>query len=247
VEAILEDSLLRPVFGGRGDIQRFSAEPASEVLLLPYGRAAEADRYDLLSGEALRQDSPLAWAWLEAHEAQLRERSGAWTDANWWGYSRRQNLERFDQGKILIPYMIDHLCAHHDGGRHFFVNVSTGGYGISDSEVDDVPYLTAILNSRLLSWVLRRRSRAFRGGWFAARAGNLAGLPVAEPDQATKDQIASLYEQCVLTKAAIASARGDAAEALARRTHAAAVTPFDLAIDTIYGLTNEEREVVATF
>ena len=77
--------------------------------------------------------------------------------------------------------MIDELCAHYDDDGHYFVNVSTGGYGIElDPSYDlDPLYVTALLNSQPLSWVLRRYSRAWRGGWFGAREGNLA--PIAMP------------------------------------------------------------------
>jgi hypothetical protein len=40
-------------------------------------------------------------------------------------------------------------------------------------------YLAVLLNSELLSWILKRYSRAWRGDYFGARKNNLARLPIA--------------------------------------------------------------------
>ncbi len=70
----------------------------------------------------------------------------------------------------MVPSMINRLCATYDTNGHFFVNVSTGGYGITLADQAPVPpeYVTALLNSALQSWALKRYSRAWRGGWFEA-------------------------------------------------------------------------------
>jgi hypothetical protein len=177
----VEANLLRLVLSGRSDIRRFGAAHPSEILILPYTRKDAGERFRLLRRDELRGDYPNTWGWLTRHEAELRQRSGDRTDEDWWAYSRRQNLERFEEPKVLVPYMVDQLGAHLDRGRNFFVNVATGGYGIPTATLGGPGYICALLNSQLLSWALSRRSRAFRGGWFTARKGNLAVLPIAEP------------------------------------------------------------------
>ena len=244
VEGVIEARLLRPVLGGRSDIRRFATADESEVLLLPYERPPGEDRYSLLASTTLRREYPNAWQWLTTHRAELAERSGAWGEHDWWSFARRQNLELFDEPKILVPYMIDHLCAHHDTANHYFVNVTTGGYGIPAANVADPEFLAALLNSRLLSWILRRYSRAFRGGWFAARKANLIRLPIAETEVSTRRHICDLYQRCVTAKREIANTRSGGALDLAERALAAAVTRFDDAVDALYGLTREETALV---
>lgn len=51
---------------------------------------------------------PLAFEWLRANEEQLRGRTeaaalGQRNDENWILFSRRQNLERFPEPKVLVP------------------------------------------------------------------------------------------------------------------------------------------------
>jgi hypothetical protein len=128
-EGLVEEALLRPVLAGRTDIHRFYLAAAEEVLLIPYRRPRPDQPFVLMTKSDLAR-FPQAQAWLDRHGDELRARAGAWADHNWWGFSRRQNLERFEEPKILVPYMIDHLCAHLDEGNHFLVNVTTGGYGI---------------------------------------------------------------------------------------------------------------------
>lgn len=242
---VIEQTLLRPVLAGRSDIRRFSVKPASEVLLLPYERDLR-DRFVLMPEEVLRRDYPQAWAWLESNRVALMRRSGHWDDRNWWAYSARKNMERFEEPKVLIPYMVDQLCAFNDINSHYFVNVSTGGYGIPASNVEDPAYLAALLNSRLLSWVLRRYSRAFRGGWFAARKGNLVKLPIAPADVANRRDIVALYDRCTEANDALRTARTDRAVDLAERALAEAATRFDRAVEALYGLSEEEVALLCT-
>jgi hypothetical protein len=212
---------------------------------LPYSREDATQRFELLQGATLQADYPRAWSWLCLHRAELEGRTGTWTEHNWWSYSRRQNLERFEEPKVLVPYMLDHACAWLDEGRHFFVNVTTGGYGIPVTDSAEGRYLCALLSSRLLSWVLRLYSRAFHGGWFAARKGNLVRLPIADANADTKATIVSLFDMCVEAKADVEQARSDQDCTLRKRAYAEAVRRFDLAVEEAFGVTESEREVLA--
>lgn len=242
--APIENALLRPVLNGRGDVRRFRVEPSKEVLLLPYNRSSAADRYKLIPPKALQRSYPHAFQWLRKHRDELAGRSGKWTELNWYAFSRRQNLELFDAEKVLVPYMVEELCAHHDTGGHWFVNVSTGGYGIPTARLEDSDLLVALLSSRLLSWVLSRRSRAWRGGWFAARKGNLVRLPVAEPDESTGEEIKELFRRCCAAAAALDGARSDRETDRCQRLLGDAVRRFDTAAFDLYGLSRLERELV---
>lgn len=196
-EASIEADLLRPVWQGSSDLRRFRAATSTELLLLPY-RREHGGQYELLTPAELK-GYPAASAWLSSYETELRARSGKWADSNWWGYSRRQNLELWDDDKIAVPYMVDELCAVLDRDRHWMVNVSTGGYGIPTAPLADPDLVAALLNSSLLSWVLRHYSRAFAGDWFGARRGNLIRLPiVTDLDRASRDTIVEAAQHCRL-------------------------------------------------
>jgi hypothetical protein len=140
--------------------------------------------------------------------------------------------------------MLDRLCATYDeAGGHFFVNVSTGGYGIgTDPAVGVNPeYVSALLNSGLLTWVLKRLSRAWRGGWFEARKGNLARLPIAVPDAVRQKELIALYREVVAAVDAAARAPADVA---AERVASLARNSFDSRVFELYGLSFAERDLV---
>jgi hypothetical protein len=245
VETSIEDAILYPVVAGRSDIQRFTCNESTRVLLLPYERLDRAGRFSLMSDRTLRKDFPMTWKWLSRYRDELAARTGTWTDDDWWGFSRRQNLEIFQEPKILVPYMLDQACAWLDGGQHYFVNVTTGGYGIPAPDWDEARYVCALLNSRLLSWALRRYSRAFGGGWFAARKANLARLPITDADAATRAKIVSLFDECCATKIRAGEVRSDRDRNLWSRAQDAAVQRFDAAVEDAFGLTPTERLVLA--
>jgi type I restriction-modification system DNA methylase subunit len=238
-EGLIEAELLRPVWAGSADLTRFHANASASSLIVPYDTSPPSSAgkaYALVDGDRMRSSYPHAWDWLEANKPELLGRSKpqknkSWTDDNYWGYSRPQNLERFDRPKIWVPYMISHLCATYDAGNHAMVNVTTGGYGIPEETLsEDAPWVTALLNSHLLSWALHCYSRAFAGDWFAARKGTLGRLPIACPDKDTRDQIIALYQACVKARA------GEDAEELAVATEA-----FDRAVYDLYEVTHAER------
>jgi len=245
-EGAIEEAVLRPVLGGRTDIQAFWAAEAHEVLLLPYARPDPAKPYVLIPPESLKRQYPHAYEWLKRYESELLDRTGAWTAQNWYALSRRQNLELFDQPKVLIPYMVERLCAYHDPGNHFLVNVSTGGYGIPNSVLSPVEpdFLVALLSSGTLSWVLRRFSRAWRGDWFAARKRNLIRLPIAKATTEEQEHIIRLYTDCITQRELLEAARMDASRALRTRLYDNAVENFDRVIEDLYHLTDDERKLV---
>lgn len=211
---------------------------------MPYERDSPRESFVLIPPARLAERFPFADAWLRRNEQVLRARAGSWTDENWYSFSRRQNLERFAEPKVLVPYMVEHLCGAFDAAGHYFVNVSTGGYGIPVTDGLDPEYLAALLNSRLLSWVLKRYSRAWRGGWFAARNANLARLPIVLAPQTQQSLIVQLYRACIQCTGTVDSASADLDREIASRVLATAVVDFDAAVEELYALSPREALLI---
>ncbi len=236
---------LRPVLAGKSDFAPFKTTAAHERLILPYDASEPGARMALIPFSRLEREAPAIAAWLRSNRALLAARQGDWTEANWHAYSARKNLEKFDGPKVLVPSMLDRLCATYDAGGHYFVNVSTGGYGIGTDPASgaDPEYVAALLNSTLLTWVLRRMSRAWRGGWFEARKGNLARLPVAVPSTAVQQETVALYREVV---AAVTAAANDPDDPDRARLAAVARRTFDHTVAGLYGLSLVERDLTGT-
>ncbi len=239
-----EMSLLRPAYAGKSDFRPFQAGPAHEWIVLPYRAPDGEGPMSLIPFARIEQEAPAVAAWLIANKAGLAKRSGAWTDLNWHSYSRRQNLEKFAAPKVMVPSMLDRLCAVHDTQGHYFVNVSTGGYGIGNDPAAgaDPEYVAALLNSTLLTWILRRMSRAWRGGWFEARKGNLERLPIAVPDADAQRRLVALHGQVT---AAVSARTADPDDASTARVAAVALASFDHEVYRLYDLSFAEMDVLA--
>ena len=81
----------------------------------------------------MKQNYPLAWEYLNRNKEFLESREkGKFKDEQWYRFGRTQNLGMWEQPKLMVPYMITHLAAYPDeSGNFYFINVTTGGYGIT--------------------------------------------------------------------------------------------------------------------
>jgi hypothetical protein len=169
----IEAALLKPVVRS-GEIGRYWAR-ATHAVLFPYkfiGRDAH-----LLTEVELGTQFPLAWDYLQKNKTKLSDREhGKFADSGWWQLYPK-NLHLWETPKLLVPYMTRRLSAYFDDAKNYFVNVTTGGFGVRSSKVD-LKYLSGLLNSRLLDRYLRLISTNFRGGYFAANKQFIERLPI---------------------------------------------------------------------
>jgi hypothetical protein len=140
----------------------------------------------------------------------------------------------------MLPYMITTLSAFYDEDDAYFVNVTTGGFGLRlrDNQ-SHLKYITALLNTQLLDWFLKKVSTTFHGGYFAANKQFLAQLPIrlidfTDPgDRAEHDALVALVDRILKAK------RSDGAA-----DTAALEREIDERVYRLYGLTAEEIRIV---
>jgi type I restriction-modification system DNA methylase subunit len=181
----LETSLLKRVVRS-GSIGRYWAN-STALALFPY--EVKSNEATLLSEAKLKKGFPLGWDYLQRHRKLLEDREGgSFHDETWYRFGRTQNLGIWEQPKLMVPYMITELGAYLDGDEGlYFINVTTGGYGVTAKEEKiHLPYLCGLLNSRLLDFYLKQVSTTFRGGYFAANKQFLDKLPMKLIDPTNK-------------------------------------------------------------
>ncbi len=151
----------------------------------------------------------------------------------------------------MIPYMIEHLAAYYDkNDRFYFINVTTGGYGIITDEATNNLYLCGLLNSKILDFYLKNVSTNFRGGYLAANKQYIEQLPIptlnlSDPsDKKKHDEMVKLVENNLdLHKRLAAAKTPNEKERIQRQ-----IDGIDRAIDRLvyelYGLTDEEIGIV---
>jgi TaqI-like C-terminal specificity domain len=151
----------------------------------------------------------------------------------------------------MVPYMITRLAAFYDIDNNYFVNVTTGGFGITtDPRYGDQTYITGLLNSRLLDWFLKKVSTNFRGGYFAANKQFLVQLPIRTidftnpDDKALHAQVITLVEKMMELHQRLSAARSSTDRNFLQRQINATDHQIDRLVYELYGLTDEEVEIV---
>ncbi len=187
----IERAITVPVVRRQG-FESFVAE-ARQVLILPYDRRTGS----LLPEKEITRHFPLAWEYLKRHRKDLAVREDGRFADSWWCLSRAQNIEKWLGKKVLVPYMIERLQAVADDDGRFFVNVTTGGYGLSlQPKVAAAlgkcahDYMVGLLNSTLLDYAMRRLSNHFHGGYYPANKQYLQHLPIKLPETKEEKKLA---------------------------------------------------------
>jgi type I restriction-modification system DNA methylase subunit len=247
-KVVLEENILKHVVRS-GDIGRYYAQPTC-LVLFPY--KVEKDQACLLSKEEIQSYYRLSWDYLKQCKKVLEDREGGkFRDDEWYRFGRTQNIGMWEQPKILVPYMITRLSAYADSENHYyFVNVTTGGYGIlANDEKVSLPYLTALLNSRLLDFYLKRITTNFRGGYFAANKQFIEHLPIRIIDfgnpkeKILHDDLVKLVDVMLDLRKREQKAEGHELELLKRQ-----IEKTDREIDgqvyELYGITKKEKGLV---
>ena len=241
----IESGILKSVVRS-GNIGRYRATPTA-LVIFPYEvRDCEAR---LFTPQEMKKEFPLAWKYLnQNHDVLAARERGSFRDAEWYRFGRTQNLGMWEQPKLMIPYMITELSAYLDREDGlYFINVTTGGYGITvDDRAGSLEYICALLNSRLLDFYLKQVTTNFRGGYFAANKQFIELLPIRpinlnDPkDRSIHDRIASLAVSMIDLNQQIEASKSAAQKAVIRGQRDATNTEIDRLVCELYGLSEEE-------
>lgn len=247
----IESNILKAVVRS-GDIGRYRARPTTQVLF-PY--AIEGNSSRLFTPEEMQKTYPLAWNYLNLHKHFLETREKeSFKDIQWYRFGRTQNLGMWEQSKLMIPYMVTALSAYLDLNENFyFINVTTGGYGIvTDEKQCNYVYLCGLLNSKLLNFYFKRISTNFHGGYFAANKQYIEQLPIHKVDFSNQkekgihDQFVKLVKHMLSLNKRLLEIGDNKTDERARveeeikRTDA----EIDELVYKLYGITDEEKKII---
>ena len=191
---MIESGILKRVVRS-GSIGRYQAETTA-LVLFPY--EVKNNEARLYTPTEIENKFPLAWKYLLKNRALLEQREkGAFEDKQWYRFGRTQNLGMWEQPKLLIPYMITDLSAYLDSSDNFyFINVTTGGYGITtNGEHGSLAYLCALINSPPLNFFFKRISTNFHGGYFAANKQFIEPLPIPESNEQQRQVVEKVVRE----------------------------------------------------
>jgi len=246
----IEKDLLKPVIRS-GEIGRYFAAP-SALVLFPY--KFEGKNAVLIPEEELKKNYPMAWKYLKENKEILKNREhGKFKESGWYQLYPK-NLNLWEQPKLMLPYMVTRLAAHLDETDNcYFVNVTTGGFGVTLRDSSLLKYVTGLLNSKLLDFLFRSQATKFHGGYFGASKQFIEDLPIRRIDfeklaeKLAHDEIVRLVEKMLALQKERQSVRRE--DDLDRvRNLERQITQVDAEIDqrvyALYGLTDEEIKIV---
>lgn len=179
----LEAGILKPLLKGSLDIKRYAIIEPDRWVIFPY-RITQDDA-TLIPPKELAENYPRCWEYLKENKKRLESREhGRWRGPHWYTFSRIQNLTQFDRLKILTPSIAKNASFACDmEGKYYFVGSGGGGGGgygiILKPDVKIHPYyVTALLNSKLLDFYLKKISTPFRSGFYAYNRQYIEQIPI---------------------------------------------------------------------
>jgi hypothetical protein len=179
----LETSLLKPLVPGDG-IRAFSIAHGNQWLIFPY--SLDGDQPALISERVFKQDFPETWKYLKLCEKRLRARErGKMDRPSWWAFGRNQNLDQFEQQKIMLPDYHDSPAAALDiEGRYYSITA----YCITLKEDSPLSLraVAVLLNSQLLFWILGKIGTSLQRGFVRFMPQYLDQLPLVVPTDIEK-------------------------------------------------------------
>lgn len=185
----IEAGLVKRLLSG-DDIRAFSLSHNDQWVLFPYRLSPNGA--ELYSGRELQARFPKGWKYLQRCEKRLRRREGGLFDKDdWWQFGRGQNLNQFQQPKVMMPDYHHSPAAAFDERGDFY---SITAYCLTLNKISrlGLQELTALLNSDLWFWLLGRLGTALRGGAVRFMPQYLKRLPVPDLDEESLARLRSL-------------------------------------------------------
>ncbi|MCL5888645.1 MAG: N-6 DNA methylase [Candidatus Thermoplasmatota archaeon] len=177
----LERRILKKLLKGK-NIRKWSAEWEGYYVVYPY--KVENGKARLIPISELETEYPLTYTYFKHYENELksREEDRFRNETNWHQFGRLQNIEKFEQVKIMTQVLASHntFAIDEDLDYYFVGGGNAGGYGIvlKDEYKDLYYYVLALLNSKVLEFYLKNISTPFRGGYFSYGKRFIEQLPV---------------------------------------------------------------------
>ena len=199
-EFTLEKAVLKKLLKGK-NIRKWSVEWKGYYVVYPY--LVKDGKASLIPMSEIKDSYPLTYEYFKHYESQLkaRENNRLENDDNWHQFGRLQNIEKFEQPKIITQVLASNNTFALDSEviYYFVGGGNAGGYGIilKEEYKDYYFYFLALLNSKVLEFYLKNISTPFRGGYFSYGKRFIEQLPVKFGNDSEIAKISSLSKEQV--------------------------------------------------
>jgi hypothetical protein len=218
--------VIKPFLAGR-DIKRYR-QPVSDKYLIFFANGWTKKQYGNLSEDEAFAKLRSAYSAIADHliqfktPAKLRQDKGQY----WWELRACDYYGEFEKPKIIVPSI-----------------VKAGSYSLDENGIysndktsiiiTSEKYLLALLNSRLIDYVLKQIASTKQGGYFEYKPMYVSQLPIYLLDDLQKKQLNDLVGSL------LALAPSESAESKSKIE-----SEIDRLVYELYGLTEEEITIV---
>lgn len=219
--------ILKPFLRGR-DVKRWRVEP-QDLWLIFTRRGIDIKKYSAIYDhlkQFKKQLEPQPDDWDE-------KKKGKWPGrkpGSYKWYEIQDNIaywQEFEQPKIVIPAIASDVEYGADNERHFS-NDKT-----SICVTSEPNYLLALLNSKVLWWLIRQTAASKQGGFYEFKPMYVSALPIPGATSAQRRPVERLVNRILAAKQRDAEADVSALE-----------HEIDQLVYTLYGLTPEEIKLI---
>jgi len=251
---LFERGHLKLLLKGSLNVRRYELDSVTKRLIFPYETVGAASV--LIPEKDYKKRFPKTWRYLELNHSRLSKRNQGKQPDGWYSYIYKKNHTRFGSPKIVVPSLGTGSCFALDAaGDYFFVGSGAGGgggYGIvpTNEEVGDIRFLLGLLNSRLLSFLIRKTSTPFRGGYIALNRQYIERLPIQLVDlkkpagKMRHDKLVGLVDKLLGLMPKLRAATSDSEKATLHNAVTATDQQIDQLVYDLYALTPEEVALV---
>ncbi len=223
-----QEILVKPIYAT--DFSRYLFKNnTEEYLLFPY--YFDNQGYQLLKETFIQVHYPKAYQYLLNNKIRLQQRRQS---KIWYAYSAARSLKNHLTADILIPLLADRGLFALNPQSSQYTLMAGGGFSINIQHKEiDKRFLLALLNSKLIFFILCRASNKFRGGYITCTKQYFEELPIKIVNRTLQKPFIKLVDQILLAKKANPNADTTALEA-----------ECDRLVYELYGLTDEEIAII---
>jgi len=248
-EASLEKAALRPLCRNRG-FYPFRANNADAWVIFPYEVSDEQAAE--IGWKEFKQRYPKTADYLEKRKRDLLKAVETEKGANRWHlYRYPKNLASQANPKVLFPSTIEDTIATVDtDGDVYQDNVRINSISFADATVPQLKAIACLFNSTLFNALAKLKAGLSDSGWrqFNKQYAELVPFPIAiieDPDMVK--QLSALADKISALQTKSLQATTEGAKTGFRATIESLWHQLDETVESVYGLTGSQKEVLKKY
>jgi type I restriction-modification system DNA methylase subunit/predicted type IV restriction endonuclease len=244
----IEKEILKPMLKGE-DVSRYKEPDFNYYCIYPYKLVG--DKTAILENDELAENFPLAYEYLSKYKKELKElRIKFKTNPKYW-YSchRGRSMALFESERIITPE-ISLGCNMTLAFPEIYHNTKVYSILPFSKSLENVNYWLGILNSRIMWYFLSNTGYVLRGGYFTFKTKYLKPFPIRtinfkNPEEVIiHDKMVKLVETMLQLNKDLQSAKIPNSKQNIQRQIEATDKQIDKLVYELYGLTEEEIEII---